>query len=410
MTYPIIQIRSDFPILTQQINKKPLIYLDNASSTQKPNVVINRERDFYRKEYATVHRGVHTLSNTATAHMENVRQKVANFIHATSSKEIVFTKGATESINLVANSWGRHYLKSGDNVIISQMEHHANIVPWQILAKEKKLNLRFLPLLPDGTLNISLLPTLIDERTRLFAVTQASNVLGTVNPLLELIDQIRKSCNAMVLVDGAQAITHKKVDVQALDCDFYVFSGHKIYGPTGIGILYAKEAILESMPPWEGGGSMIRIVSFTEETTFNEVPWRFEAGTPHIAGIMGLGSAITYIEKTGLENIQIYEKQITEYMLEMLQQIPNMVIYGPCNSDNRIGIVAFNLGKHHAYDVGSFLDQSGIAIRTGHHCAMPLITYFQVTNMCRASIAMYSDHNDIDQLAIGLNRVQQLLG
>ncbi|CUX95907.1 Cysteine desulfurase [Candidatus Gullanella endobia] len=406
MTYPIVQIRSDFPILAKQINNNPLTYLDSAASAQKPNVVIDCESDYYRQEYASVHRSIYTLSSKATVRMENVRQQVMHFIHATSVEEIVFVKGATEGINLVANSWGRQYLKPGDSILITEMEHHANIVPWQILAKEKQLSLRYIPLLPDGTLDISQLPALVDDSTRLFAITHISNVLGTLNPLSELIANIRAACNAAVLIDGTQGVIHQKVDVQSLDCDFYVFSGHKLYGPTGIGVLYVKKALLDTMPPWEGGGSMIRTVSLTEGTTFNEAPWRFEAGSPHSAGIIGLGAAISYIEQVGLDNIHAYEHKLMRCMLEELQQVPNLTLYGP---DNRIGIIAFNLGKHHAYDIGSFLDQYGISIRTGHHCAMPLIASFHVTSMCRASLGMYTDYNDINRLVAGLMRIQRLL-
>lgn len=407
MTYPIARIRSDFPILARQVNDKPLTYLDSAASAQKPNAVIDCESDYYRQGYAAVHRGIHTLSSEATTRMENVRQQVARFINAASADEIVFVKGATEGINLVANSWGRQHLQPGDNILITEMEHHANIVPWQMLAQEKQLTLRYIPLLPDGTLDVAKLPALIDDRTRLFAVTQVSNVLGTLNPLPELIAKVRAACDAVVVVDGAQGVMHQKVDVQALDCDFYVFSGHKIYGPTGIGILYAKKALLDAMPPWEGGGSMIRTVSLTAGTTFNDAPWRFEAGSPHTAGMMGLGAAITYIEQVGLDSIQAYEHELMRYTLEALQQVPDLTLYGP---DDRTGVIAFNLGKHHAYDVGSFLDQYGIAIRTGHHCAMPLMAYFQVASMCRASLAMYTDRDDIDRLVAGLVRVQRLLG
>lgn len=407
MTYPIARIRSDFPILARQVNDRPLTYLDSAASAQKPNAVIDCESDYYRQGYAAVHRGIHTLSSEATTRMENVRQQVARFINAALADEIVFVKGTTEGINLVANSWGRHNLRPGDNIVITEMEHHANIVPWQMLAEEKQLSLRYLPLLPDGTLDIARLPALIDERTRLFAVTQVSNVLGTRNPLPELIAQVRAASDAVVLVDGAQGIMHQKVDVQALDCDFYVFSGHKLYGPSGIGILYAKKALLDAMPPWEGGGSMIRTVSLTEGTTFNDAPWRFEAGSPHTAGMMGLGAAIDYVEQVGLDNIQAYEHELMRYTLEALQQVPDLTLYGP---DDRTGVIAFNLGQHHAYDVGSFLDQYGIAIRTGHHCAMPLMAYFRVASMCRASLAMYTDRDDIDRLVAGLVRVQRLLG
>jgi cysteine desulfurase/selenocysteine lyase len=406
MTYPIERIHSDFPILAQEVNGQPLVYLDSAASAQKPNVVIDAQSDFYRRGYAAVHRGIHTLSAEATSRMEDVRAQVARFINAASVDEIIFVKGTTEGINLVANSYGRHCLQPGDNLIITEMEHHSNIVPWQMLAAEKQLDIRVIPLLPDGTLDESSLPGLIDERTRLLAVTQVSNVLGTVNPLERLIATAR-AANLVVLVDGAQGIMHQQVDVQALDCDFYVFSGHKIYGPSGIGILYGKKPLLDQMPPWEGGGSMIRTVSLSEGTTFLEPPWRFEAGSPNTAGMIGLGAALRYVEELGIDRIHRYEQGLMHYAQEALLQVPDLVVYGPAD---RAGVIAFNLGKHHAYDVGSFLDQYGIAIRTGHHCAMPLMAYYQVPSMCRASLALYTTREDIDRLVAGLLRVKQLLG
>ncbi len=406
MTYPIERIRSDFPILAREVNGQPLAYLDSAASAQKPNVVIDAESDFYRRGYAAVHRGIHTLSAEATSRMEDVRAQAARFINAASADEIIFVKGTTEGINLVANTYGRQFLQPGDNLIITEMEHHSNIVPWQLLAAEKQLDIRVIPLLPEGTLDESALPGLIDERTRLLAITQVSNVLGTVNPLDRLIATAR-AANLVVLVDGAQGIMHQKVDVQALDCDFYVFSGHKIYGPSGIGILYGKKQLLDSMPPWEGGGSMIRSVSLSEGTTFLEPPWRFEAGSPNTAGMMGLGAALGYVEALGIERIHYYEQDLMRYAQDALQQVPDLVTYGP---DDRAGVIAFNLGKHHAYDVGSFLDQYGIAIRTGHHCAMPLMAYYQVPSMCRASLALYTSREDIDRLVAGLLRVRHLLG
>ncbi|WP_413722898.1 cysteine desulfurase SufS [Sodalis sp. RH23] len=408
MSYPIERVRSDFPILARQVNGQPLTYLDSAASAQKPSVVIDAESDYYRQGYAAVHRGIHTLSAEATGRMEDVRAQAARFINAASTDEIIFVKGTTEGINLVANSYGRHFFKPGDNLVITEMEHHSNIVPWQIIAGEKQVEIRVLPLLPDGTLDESRLDALVDDRTRLLAITQVSNVLGTVNPLERLIARARAAAaDLVVLVDGAQGIMHQKVDVQALGCDFYVFSGHKIYGPTGIGILYGKKQLLDLMPPWEGGGSMIRTVSLSEGTTFLEAPWRFEAGSPNTGGMMGLGAALSYVESLGIENIHVYERELMRYALEALTQVPDLILYGPAD---RAGVIAFNLGKHHAYDVGSFLDQYGIAIRTGHHCAMPLMAYYQVPSMCRASLALYTTREDIDRLVAGLIRVRQLLG
>jgi cysteine desulfurase/selenocysteine lyase len=298
MSFPIERVRSEFPLLAREVNGQPLAYLDSAASAQKPQAVIDRELDFYRHGYAAVHRGIHTLSAEATQEMEAVREKVAAFINAGSAEEIIFVKGTTEGINLVANSFGRHFLQPGDSIIITEMEHHANIVPWQMLAQERGLNLRVWPLQPDGTLDLAQLPGLIDASTKLLALTQVSNVLGTVNPVQEITAQA-KAAGLKILIDGAQAVMHQRVDVQALDCDFYVFSGHKLYGPSGIGILYGRQALLQQMPPWEGGGSMIQQVSLTAGTTYAEPPWRFEAGSPNTAGMMGLGAAITMSMRWG---------------------------------------------------------------------------------------------------------------
>ena len=406
MSFPIERVRGDFPILSREVNGQPLAYLDSAASAQKPQAVIDRELDFYRHGYAAVHRGIHTMSAEATQEMEAVREKVAAFINAGSAEEIVFVKGTTEGINLVANSFGRHFLQPGDSIIITEMEHHANIVPWQMLAQERGLNLRVWPLQQDGTLDVAQLPGLIDATTKLLALTQVSNVLGTVNPVQEITAQA-KAAGLKVLIDGAQAVMHQRVDVQALDCDFYVFSGHKLYGPSGIGVLYGRQALLQQMPPWEGGGSMIQQVSLTLGTTYAEPPWRFEAGSPNTAGMMGPGAAIDYVNALGLEAIADYEHSLMHYALEALQQVPTLKIYGPAD---RAGVIAFNLGEHHAYDVGSFLDQYGIAIRTGHHCAMPLMAFYNVPSMCRASLALYNTREEVDRLVAGLQRIQKLLG
>ncbi|CNK75698.1 cysteine desulfurase SufS [Yersinia aldovae] len=406
MSFPIERVRADFPLLGRQVNGQPLVYLDSAASAQKPQVVIDRELHFYRDDYAAVHRGIHTLSGEATAQMEAVRTQVADFIHAASPEEIVFVKGTTEGINLVANSYGRHFLKAGDSIIITQMEHHANIVPWQMVAKDLGVEIRVWPLTATGELEPDALAGLIDNTTKLLAITQVSNVLGTVNPIKEIVAQA-KAAGLVVLVDGAQAIMHQPIDVQALDCDFYVFSGHKLYGPSGIGILYGKRALLQQMPPWEGGGSMIKTVSLTEGTTFADAPWRFEAGSPNTAGIMGLGAAIRYVSALGLAQIQQYEQSLMDYALQQLRQITSLTLYGPAV---RAGVIAFNLGPHHAYDVGSFLDQYGIAIRTGHHCAMPLMAFYQVPSMCRASLVLYNTREEVDRLVAGLQRIETLLG
>lgn len=406
MTFPVEKVRADFPILQREVNGLPLAYLDSAASAQKPNQVIDAESAFYRHGYAAVHRGIHTLSAQATESMENVRKQVSRFINARSAEELVFVRGTTEGINLVANSWGTENIRAGDNIIISEMEHHANIVPWQMLCERKGAELRVIPLHPDGTLRLEILATLFDDRTRLLAITHVSNVLGTENPLPDMIALARQH-GAKVLVDGAQAVMHHTVDVQALDCDFYVFSGHKLYGPTGIGILYVKEALLQEMPPWEGGGSMIATVSLTQGTTWAKAPWRFEAGTPNTGGITGLGAAIDYVTSLGLDKIGDYEQMLMRYALEQLAQVPDITLYGPAQ---RLGVIAFNLGKHHAYDVGSFLDNYGIAVRTGHHCAMPLMAWYGVPAMCRASLAMYNTHEEVDRLVAGLTRIHRLLG
>lgn len=406
MNFPIERVRADFPLLSRQVNGQPLVYLDSAASAQKPQAVIDKELHFYRDGYAAVHRGIHSLSAEATQQMEAVRTQVADFIHAASAEEIIFVRGTTEAINLVANSYGRHFLAAGDSIIITEMEHHANIVPWQMLAQDLGVEIRVWPLTATGELEITALAALIDDTTRLLAVTQVSNVLGTVNPIKDIVAQA-KAAGLVVLVDGAQAVMHQPVDVQALGCDFYVFSGHKLYGPSGIGILYGKSALLQQMPPWEGGGAMIKTVSLTQGTTFADAPWRFEAGSPNTAGIMGLGAAIDYVTELGLLPIQQYEQSLMHYALAQLSQIKSLTLYGPTE---RAGVIAFNLGQHHAYDVGCFLDQYGIAIRTGHHCAMPLMAFYQVPSMCRASLALYNTREDVDRLVAGLQRIEKLLG
>lgn len=406
MSFPIERVRADFPLLNRQVNGQPLAYLDSAASAQKPQVVIDREVNFYRDGYAAVHRGIHTLSADATQQMEAVRSQVADFIHAASVEEIVFVKGTTEAINLVANSYGRHFLKAGDSIIITEMEHHANIVPWQMVAQDLGVEIRVWPLTATGELVPDALDNLIDDTTRLLAITQVSNVLGTVNPIQDIVAQA-KAAGLVVLVDGAQAVMHQRVDVQALGCDFYAFSGHKLYGPSGIGVLYGRHELLQQMPPWEGGGSMIKTVSLTQGTTFADAPWRFEAGSPNTAGIMGLGAAIDYVNELGLAHIQQYEHSLMQYALAQLNQISSLTLYGPTE---RAGVIAFNLGPHHAYDVGSFLDQYGIAIRTGHHCAMPLMAFYHVPSMCRASLALYNTQAEIDRLVVGLQRIEKLLG
>ncbi|MDU4005425.1 cysteine desulfurase SufS [Pluralibacter gergoviae] len=405
MTFSVDQVRAQFPILGREVNGQPLAYLDSAASAQRPNAVIDAEAEFYRRGYAAVHRGIHTLSAEATSQMEQVREQAAAFINARSAEEIVFTRGTTEAINLVANSWGSSNVGRGDNIIVSQMEHHANIVPWQMLCQRSGAELRFIPLNQDGTLQLEALPGLIDDNTRLLAITQVSNVLGTENPVKEMA-AIAHRRGVKVLVDGAQAIMHHAVDVQDLDCDFYAYSAHKLYGPTGIGVLYARAEILQDMPPWEGGGSMIATVSLTEGTTWNKAPWRFEAGTPNTGGIIGFGAALAWVSELGLDQIAAYEQRLMAYALSELASVPDLTLYGP---ENRKGVIAFNLGKHHAYDVGSFLDNYGVAVRTGHHCAMPLMAFYGVPAMCRASLVVYNTLEEVDRLVAGLKRIHRLL-
>ncbi|MGK6326207.1 cysteine desulfurase SufS [Erwinia sp. DT-104] len=406
MSFDLTRVRADFPVLAREVNGQPLAYLDSAASAQKPQAVIDAESHFYEHGYAAVHRGIHTLSAEATTEMEEVRAHAARFLNAASPEEIVFVKGTTEGINLVASSWGGSQLQPGDNIIITEMEHHANIVPWQMVAERTGAEVRFIPLTADGELDLAALPKLMDSRTRMLAVTHVSNVLGTINPVKELVVQA-KAAGVATLIDGAQAVMHAKVDVQDLDCDFYLFSGHKIYGPSGIGILYGRKAMLDQMPPWEGGGSMIATVSLTAGTTYAAAPWRFEAGSPNTGGIMGLGAALKWVEALGLDNIAQREQALMRYAMDKLASVPDLVIYGP---QHRAGVIAFNLGKHHAYDVGSFLDRYGIAIRTGHHCAMPLMHHYDVPAMCRASFVLYNSEEEVDRLAAGLTRIHMLLG
>lgn len=405
--YPIKQIRSDFPILRKIINEYPLTYLDNAATTHKPNIVIDAQTYYYQNEYASAHRSVHTLSAISTDHMEKVRSYIANFINASKTEEIIFVKSTTEAINLIANSWGYNFINHGDNILISSMEHHANILPWQILSKSKNIILRYIPLLSDGTLNLSALSELIDYRTRLISVAHMSNVLGIINPLQEIINIVRSQSNAVILIDGAQGIVHQKVDVQILDCDFYVFSGHKMYAPSGIGVIYGKQKLLKKMPPWIVGGGIVKNVSLNQDATFIDHPWKFESGSPNVAGIIALGHAMKYVDNIGIKNIIMHEHELISYALSVLtKHITNLILYGPIN---KINIIAFNLEPYHAYDVGTLLNQYGIAIRTGHHCAIPIMNHFKVSGMCRASFALYTNKEDVDRFVNGLSRVNSLL-
>ncbi|HMV14341.1 MAG: cysteine desulfurase [Chitinophagales bacterium] len=403
--FNIQNIRADFPILNEKIRCNDLVYLDNGASTQKPSVVIEREKHFYEHQYANIHRGVHFLSQIGTDLYEQTRQTIQHFIHAKHEHEIIFTKGTTNSINLVAYSFGRTFIQEGDEIVVTEMEHHSNIVPWQILCAEKKCILKYIPLQSDGSISLEDAEKLITPKTKLVAVTYVSNALGTINPIEELIAIAHKN-EAKILLDAAQAIQHFPIDVQALDVDFLVFSGHKIYGPTGTGILYGKEEILNAMPPFEGGGDMIKTVSF-KGTQFNDLPFKFEAGTPNIAGCITLGTAIDYVQQIGLLEIKKYEEELLAYATEKLLTIDGLRIYG--TAKNKSSVLSFLLDGIHPYDVGVLLDNQGIAIRTGHHCAQPVMDYYGIPGTCRATIAMYNTKEEIDALYNGIVKAKKML-
>jgi len=405
-TFPIAQIRADFPILAEKIRNKPLVYLDNAASSQKPQAVIDSLVQVYSHEYANIHRGVHTLSVKATERFEAAREKVKNFINAASDKEIIFVRGATEAINLVAQSFGRSQFQPGDEILISAMEHHANIVPWQMLCQQTGAVLKVVPMDMQGELLFTEFENLLSSRTRLVAITHMSNALGTINPVKKIVD-VAHAKGIPVLLDGAQAIPHLAVDVQALDCDFYVFSGHKLYGPSGVGVLYGKQALLEAMPPYQGGGDMIRRVTFAE-TEYAGLPHKFEAGTPAIAEVIGLGAAIDYINQIGIDKIAAYEGQLLEYATAQARQIPGLTIIG--EAAEKGGILSFTLHKIHPHDIGTMLDSLGIAIRAGHHCAMPVMDFFGVPATARASFAMYNTPQEIDVLMAGIKSLIEVFG
>ena len=398
-TFDAKKIRADFPVLNQMVNDEPLIYLDNAATTQKPQAVLDVLNHYYLQDNANVHRGVHTLAERATAEFEAARKKVQQFIHANSNKEIIFTKGTTDSLNIIAQSYGE-FIQAGDEIVISKMEHHANLIPWQQLAKRKQAVLRYIPLTADGHLDVQAAKTIINEKTAIVALAQVSNVLGTVNPVKE-IAQLAHQHQAIMVVDGAQAVAHMPVDVQDLDCDFYCFSGHKMCGPTGIGVLYGKQALLEKMEPVAFGGEMIDFVDLYE-STWTELPWKFEAGTPNIAGAIGLGAAIDYLEKIGMQTIHEYEQAIVAELLPKLQQIEGLTIYGPQNPAEHTAVIAFNLDHLHPHDVASALDMQGIAVRAGHHCAQPLIKELGCFATARASFYFYNTKEEADQLVAAI--------
>jgi cysteine desulfurase/selenocysteine lyase len=398
------RIRAEFPILAARVHGKPLVYLDNAATTQKPRAVIESQRRYYEAENANIHRGVHALSELATREYEAARERVRELLHARESREIVFTRGTTEAINLVAQTFGRMQLGAGDEVLISAMEHHSNIVPWQMLCEEKGAKLRVAPIDDDGHIVMPELEKLLSPRTKIVAVGHVSNALGTVNPVARIVALAHRH-GAVVLIDGAQAVAHLEVDVQALDCDFYAFSGHKLYGPTGIGALYGKAKLLEAMPPWQGGGDMISSVSF-EKTLYNAIPYKFEAGTPNIAGAIGLGSAIAWVLSIGLDAIGGAEHELLDYATRRMSEVPGLRIVG--TAKEKAGVVSFVLDGIHPHDIGTILDREGIAIRTGHHCAQPVMTRFKIPATARASFALYNTKAEVDALVAGLSKVLEV--
>ena len=404
MIYDIDAIRADFPILGRQVYGKPLVYLDNGATTQKPRTVVDAITEEYYSVNANVHRGVHFLSQEATKLHEASRERVRSFINAASASEIIFTRGTTEALNLLASSFGEAFLHEGDEVIVSTMEHHSNIVPWQLLEQRKGIRLRVIPITDRGEICMDEYVNLFNERTRLVSVTHVSNVLGTVNPIGEMI-RIAHEHNVPFAVDGAQGVPHIKVDVQALDADFYAFSAHKIYGPTGIGVLYGKEQWLDRMPPYQGGGEMIQTVSF-ERTTFNELPYKFEAGTPDYIGTTAFARALDYVSALGIESIAAHEKALTDYALQRLREIPGMRIIG--EADERGAVISFNVGDIHPSDLGTLLDRLGIAVRTGHHCAQPLMQRMGIPGTVRASFALYNTMAEVDALVAAVDRVRKM--
>jgi cysteine desulfurase / selenocysteine lyase len=403
-TFDVMRRRTDFPILAESVNGHPLVYLDNAATTQKPRSVIDALSRYYAHDNANVHRGVHTLSQRATDDYEAARTNIARFINARAAEEIVFTRGTTDAINLIAQSFGRPMLRPGDEIVISALEHHSNIVPWQLLCGQTGAVLKVVPVDDAGELDLDDYASMLGSRTRLVAITHVSNALGTITPI-ERIIALARAAGIPVLVDGAQAIAHVSVDVQALGCDFYAFSGHKIFGPTGIGVLYAKAARLEAMPPYQGGGDMIRSVTF-EKTEYNDIPYKFEAGTPNIAGAIGLGAALDYVRDVGIGAIEAHERALLAYATTRVSAIPGLRIIG--TAKEKAGILSFTLEGVHAHDVGTILDHGGVAIRAGHHCAMPIMTRFGVAGTARASFALYNTCEEVDALVAGIERVRRM--
>lgn len=402
--YDMNRVREDFPILSREIYGRPLVYLDNGATTQKPRQVVEAMVDEYYNVNANVHRGVHFLSQQATDLHEASRETVRRFINARSTSEILFTRGTTESINLLAFSFGEAMVKEGDEVVVSAMEHHSNIVPWQMMCERKGAQLRVIPMTDEGELQLEALEGLLHERTRIVCCTQVSNVLGTVNPVKEVVRRAHER-NIPVLIDGAQSVPHMKVDVQDLDCDFFAFSGHKVYGPTGVGVLYGKEEWLEKLPPYQGGGEMIKNVSF-EKTTYNELPYKFEAGTPDYVATHALATALDYVSGLGMENIEAHEQELTRYALERMQQIEGMHIFG--GAKERDAVISFQVGDIHHLDMGTLLDRLGIAVRTGHHCAEPLMRRLGIEGTVRASFGLYNTKAEVDALVEGIERIRRM--
>lgn len=402
--FDVKKIREDFPILSREVYGKPLVYLDNAATTQKPLCVLDAMRDEYLNVNANVHRGVHYLSQQATDLHEAAREKVRSFINARKIEEIVFTRGTTEAINLVASSFCESQMKAGDEVLVTEMEHHSNIVSWQLQAQKRGIVVKHLPITDDGRLDLSILTSHLSPRTKLISVAHVSNVLGTINPVEDII-KIAHEHGIPVLVDGAQSAPHMKIDVQAMDCDFFAFSGHKMYGPTGIGVLYGKEEWLEKLPPYQGGGEMIDKVTW-EKTTFERLPFKFEAGTPDYVATHGLATAIDYLNRVGLDSIKSYEEELTRYCMEQLRTIPNIRFFG--EAPQKDAVVSFLVGDIHHLDMGTLLDRLGIAVRTGHHCAQPLMDRLGISGTVRASFAMYNTKEEIDTLVAGIRRVSQM--
>jgi len=405
MTLDPYKIRNDFPILEQDVHGSPLVYLDNGASSQKPNIVISAISDYYKTKHSNIHRGIHYLSSQATVLYEEVREKVRALINAKHKYEIIFTSGTTESLNTLASSIGKKWISAGDEIVISELEHHSNIVPWQIVCEENNARLKVIPVKESGDLDLEAFESLLNDRTKIVSVAHISNTMGTVIPIDHIIRAAHEK-GAKVIIDGAQAVPHQKIDVQQLNCDFYCFSAHKMFGPTGVGILYGKEELLNELPPYQGGGNMISNVTF-EKTEYNELPYKFEAGTPNIAGGIGLGAAIDYINELGYENIQAYETDLVNYATQALQEIEGLRLIG--TPKKRTGVLSFILEGIHPSDVGTILDQQGIAIRTGHHCTQPLMAKFQISGTVRASFSIYNTKEEVDILVAGIKKAKDML-